>query len=434
MKTHCSFPHHLAIFLRLLALLAALSIAAPSAKAANAAVLMAGNYPGPPAFDDTLSPSMFALAANLATWPNWTRGPGGNIVELPGNTTPAQFLAAIDPYLAGGPKELDKGDFFLLFYFGHGGFYSTDETLAPANERLPALNIWEEGPSFPNGSAFSDNKLTEKFRQFKPGVIKAFVNISCFSGGLWNGNNPLGRGDLEQVPNTILMASSIEALPTLTGNLGPRPWEPHYLRRLIFNLARNGRRSLTRAQWHALSFVPGTVTGFRLDDPNDAASYAMQLSADQEEVLTSSGPVEEMDSTLAGNSFKLSINYTQAANSVTVSWPSEYIGAMLQRTFNLNPPITWVDLPATLTTNRFTVAVGGARRCDDVLQLRSGLAEAVVRDGCESPHDEPSIRRAGEPHRRARRIEPYDFVHVRAGLQPDDHSHGPERTAHDLRL
>ena len=37
-----------------------------------AAVLFAGDYPGPPAFDDHLSFSRIAFANNLRTWPNWT--------------------------------------------------------------------------------------------------------------------------------------------------------------------------------------------------------------------------------------------------------------------------------------------------------------------------------------------------------------------------
>ena len=237
---------------------------APQSHAVNyAAVLFAGDYPGPPAFDDHLSISRDAFAANLATWPNWTRGAGGNIVELAGNTTAQQYLDAITPYTAGGAKALGNGDFFMLFYFGHGTFSANDGLGNPASESVPpAYNIWEEGLYFPDGSVISDNALTAKFKTFAPGVFKVFVNISCFSGGFWNGNNPGGIGDLEQVPHTLLMASSIEPLSTMTGNLPPRTWEPLYLRNLILNLARNGRLNMTLAQWHYRSFVPGTVTGF----------------------------------------------------------------------------------------------------------------------------------------------------------------------------
>jgi RHS repeat-associated protein/uncharacterized repeat protein (TIGR01451 family) len=326
----------------------------------SAAVLFAGDYPGPPAFDDHLSISRDALAANLATWQNWKRGAGGNIVELAGNTTAQQFLDAITPFTAGQPKALGNGDFFLLFYFGHGGFYGNDGQGNPANERVPAFNIWEEGLHFPDASVVSDNQLTAKFKTFAPGVYKVFVNISCFSGGFWNGNNPGGLGDLEQVPRTVLMASSIEPLTTLTGNLSPRTWEPLYLRNLILNLARNGRQSLTLAQWHYSSFVPGTVTGFRFDDPGDPAYYAIQTTADQEETLVTDDP-GSMDSTAAGAPPALSISEDSLNGTVTVSWPIEYLGARVQQRSTLNPT-NWTDVSGSTGTNRLVVVPAGTAR------------------------------------------------------------------------
>jgi len=66
------------------------------------AVMVAPNYPGGPAFYDNLALSRAALASAFATWPNWRRGLGGNIVELPGNTNRTAFLNAFAPFIAGG--------------------------------------------------------------------------------------------------------------------------------------------------------------------------------------------------------------------------------------------------------------------------------------------------------------------------------------------
>jgi len=340
----------------IVALVLTLGLSQGVAATQYAAVLFAGDYPGPPSFDDQLSLSRAAFANNLRTWPNWT-APGATINELPGNTTAQQFLDAITPFTAGGATPLQKGDFFMLFYFGHGGFYGTDGLGNAANERPPAYNVWEEGLSFPGGSVVSDNALTAEFKLFNPGVNKVFVNISCFSGGFWNGNNPGGTGDLEQVPGTLLMASSIEPLCTMTGNLPPRTWEPLYLRNLIANLARNGRPTLTLAQWHYLSWVPGTVTGLRFDDPSDPASYAMQLTVDQEEALTTDDPTES-DDAMAGPQPTLSISYNPSNQTATISWPVEYLGSTLQSIANL-AATNWINLPFTTKVNSYVVPASG---------------------------------------------------------------------------
>jgi RHS repeat-associated protein/uncharacterized repeat protein (TIGR01451 family) len=343
-----------------------------AAAAQYAAVLFGGDYPGPPSFDDHLSLSRAALANNLRTWPNWT-GPGATIMELPGNTTGPQFLDAITPFTAGGATPLQRGDVFILFYFGHGGFYSTDGQGNRASERPPAYNVWEEGLSFPGGSVVSDNMLTEEFKLFNPGVNKVFINISCFSGGFWNGNNPGGIGDLEQVPDTLLMASSIEPLCTLTGGLPPRTFEPVYLHNLIANLARNGRPTMTFAQWHYQSWVPGTVTGFRFDDPSDPASYAIQLTVDQEEALTTDDPTESDDAAMGPQPI-LSISYDTTNQTATISWPFEFVGSTLQSINNLDST-NWVTVSGSTNTNSVTVPVNGVAQF-----FRLSLASLLVAD------------------------------------------------------
>ena len=355
----------------------------------NVAVLFAGDYPGPPAFDDHLSLSRAALANNLRTWPDWT-APNSTIVELPGNSTGQQFLDAITPFTAGGATPLAKGDFFLLFYFGHGGFYSTDGAGHAASERPPAYNVWEEGLAFPGGTGVSDNVLTTTFKQFAPGVNKVFVNISCFSGGFWNGNNPGGIGDLEQVPNTLLMASSIEPLCTLTGNLPPRTWEPLYLRNLIANLARNGRASMTLAQWHYLSWVPGTVTGSRFDDPGDPASYAIQSTVDQEESLATDDPAE-VDDLAVGPSPTLSIAYDATNHTAIISWPGEYLGSTLQTVGNLLDT-NWLSIPNSTNTNSMVVNVSATAQF-----FRLYLTSMVVADLQMTMTGTPNSVNVGRP-------------------------------------
>jgi hypothetical protein len=209
-----------------------LSLAAAPADAAFRAVMMAGNYlTNRETFDDRLDLSRDALAATFATWPNWSRGMNGNIDELPGNATAAQFLNAIAPYEANGARAMAAGDTFVLFYFGHG-----DTRMVQGNERVPAISRNDEFLHFPNASIVTDNELKTHFASFAPGVHKLFINISCHSGGFWNGTEMGAAGDLEQVANTGLIASSREDQNTFAGFI-PNPlirwWEPTLLASLI---------------------------------------------------------------------------------------------------------------------------------------------------------------------------------------------------------
>lgn len=219
-------------------------VAASSAWAINfGAVMLAGNYPGGPTFDDNLQPSRDALAASFALWPNWQRGPGGNIVELPGNTGAQGFLNAI----TNRGNMLGAGDLLVVFYFGHGGWRANAEN-------PPALNSRDEQLVLGDNSKITDDAMAATLNGLNPGLYKLFINISCFSGGFWGGND---AGDLERVPRTILMRSSREDQLTYTGGLAPRPNEPLYLRNLIFTARTNAFRSILT--WHLASAVFGSA-------------------------------------------------------------------------------------------------------------------------------------------------------------------------------
>ncbi|HWX22256.1 MAG TPA: RHS repeat-associated core domain-containing protein [Candidatus Binatia bacterium] len=355
--------------LRLLFLVLALVLvkAAPAlAGQRNAAVLFAGDYPGGAVFDDHLSLSSFRFAQALLTWPNWQPGPNARITLLPGNASPQQFIAAITDFAAGGANELQAGDFILVLYFGHGGYFGLGDPTAERYLSFPPVYLW--WPVFPFyyvpvavQQGITDNQLAAVFNSFKPGVMKAFINISCYSGGFW-GVDPSLAGDLALVPNMLLMASSIETLPTMTGNLPPYYWEPTYLHNLINNLYRNGRRSLTLAQWHFASFVPGIVTGFRFDEPADPNFYALQVTADQEEMLYTDSP-QCMDCPVAGEAMNLSISFDPTNNTVTVSWPSEYLGAQLQQANALLlTGSAWTNVANSTATNSLVLPVAGVAR------------------------------------------------------------------------
>jgi hypothetical protein len=193
-----------------------------SAQAARSqAVLYGGNYAGGPAFDNNLQLSAQALAANMSLWGNWDWGAGLNNIDVLGGAGGAvQFKAALDPYQAGGANQLNAGDFMLVFYFGHGGFQgdvAASVNGGRVNENAPALTLNDEYLAFPDRSMLWDDEMAAEMLQFNPGVYKLFVNISCFSGGFWGGND---EGDLETVPLMALMRSSPEVLPTMTGGLG----------------------------------------------------------------------------------------------------------------------------------------------------------------------------------------------------------------------
>src|SRR5690242_19878356 len=229
------------------------------------AIMVAPNYPGGPAFDDNLALSRAALASAFATWPNWRRGLGGNIVELPGNTNRTAFLNAFAPFIAGGSEALQAGDLFVLFYFGHGSYYQDSET-------PPALNPYDEGLAFPSSKVLDDD-MRAKFGQFNPGVFKLFIDVSCFSGGMWNGYDAVGGGDLEQEPRSILMSSSRENQFTFVGGVLRRWWEPIFLVKLINTaLTFDHTQTLSIANYYALSAASGSAVNasrFAEGDPGE---------------------------------------------------------------------------------------------------------------------------------------------------------------------
>lgn len=263
------------------------------------AVLVAPNYPGGLTFDDNLAISRSVFARGLSTWANWRRGPGGNIDELPGNATAAQFLNAFVPYQAGGAHALGNGDVFLAFYFGHG---STGPR-SPGNdaEQVPALNIWDESMVFGDKSFITDDVMMAAFAAFNPGVYKIFIDVSCFSGGMWNGNdNPvISVGDLEKVPRSILLSSSRENQFTFTGGIFPRPWEPLFLVNMINTLFfANHGRDLSLGEFFVRSFAAGSaINASRLAEDNLPPGdelWELLVSGDFESALFSNVPLDEL--------------------------------------------------------------------------------------------------------------------------------------------
>jgi len=265
------------------------------------AVMVAPNYHGGPTFDDNLVLSRSAMASAFATWVNWRRGPGGNIVELPGNTGHATFLNAFTPFVAGGAQTLGDGDLFVFFYFGHG-------TPLLDAERFPALNSHDEALAFPDNTFVTDDEMRAVFNAFDPGVFKLFIDVSCFSGGMWNGNDLGGGGDLEQGTRTILMSSSRENQFTFAGGVGPRPWEPLFLVNLI-NTARfaDHRRGLSIAEYYTRSATRGSALNasrFQEGDPVETPPPGNELwdtlaSGDFESGFFSNVPLAELPQLVA---------------------------------------------------------------------------------------------------------------------------------------
>ncbi|MBX3667037.1 MAG: hypothetical protein KF778_01435 [Rhodocyclaceae bacterium] len=261
------------------------------------AVMVAPNYPGGPGFDDHLDLSRAAFAAGLSTWANWRRGPGGNIDELAGNATAADFLNAMTPYQAGGAQALQAGDLFFGFYFGHGA----TGPFSPGNvgEQAPALSVWDESMIFGNPSSITDDQFTAAMGAFNPGVFKFIIDISCFSGGFWNGNDVNGAGDLEQVPRTILIVSSSELQSTYTSGIGPRPWEPLLLVRMINTLFfAPHNRNLSIAEFYARSAVAGAaINANRFDEstlPPGDALWSEIVSGDFDSSMLANFSLDEL--------------------------------------------------------------------------------------------------------------------------------------------
>lgn len=278
------------------------------------AIMVAPNYVGGPAFDDNLALSRAELAAAFASWPNWRRGLGGNIVELPGNTNRTRFLNAFAPFLAGGGEALQAGDLFVVFYFGHGSKYDFSRKNPPFRdvEQIPAFDTFDEGPFFPDKSFVTDDLMRATFGQFNPGVFKLFINVSCFSGGLWFGNDATGGGDLEREPRSILLSSSRESQSTYVGLIPPRLWEPRFLVNMI-NVARFADHTvgLSIGQFYALSAAFGTAANAsRFGDPDPDPGedppagddlWAIPASGDFESEMEANVPESEMPDLLTAS-------------------------------------------------------------------------------------------------------------------------------------
>lgn len=247
-------------------------------------VMLGANYAGGASFDDNLSLSMERLAASFATWGNWQRGEGGNIVELSGDTNSEGLVNAISPFTSTGSNALADGDLFVLFYFGHGG---NDSGIF--EDEYGAETIGDEYLALPDGSRLSDDDLTDIFNEFNEGVVKLFINISCHSGGFWGGGDWFSAGDLEESSQSVLMSSSGEDELTYAGGTGAFSWEPEYLSNLIDNMRYDGTtESLTIQQLHDLSTASGSAINahaFRDWDELQSGEYHSALYANNLENL-----------------------------------------------------------------------------------------------------------------------------------------------------
>ena len=56
------------------------------------------------------------------------------------------------------------------------------------------------------------------------------------------------------------------------------------------------------------------------------------------------------------------VSVSRTNGNIVLSWPTEYLGRRLQQTFDLTPPRTWTDIPASVTTNRLSLSGTGTSR------------------------------------------------------------------------
>lgn len=162
-----------------------------------------------------------AIYEILKRFPNWVE------------TNPPPLI--LDPYTSGNvnrksliddlndiKSKLQKGDNFIFYFNGHGGFPMSpggDETpiviSAGSFWSVPIINTQDEYLDLQDGpfsNDFSDNDLTDCLNDPKWDFVNKLILIdACHSGGFWGDEyNVTDSGDLEELPRSALLASSPE--------------------------------------------------------------------------------------------------------------------------------------------------------------------------------------------------------------------------------
>lgn len=234
---------------------------APEASATTFKAVMIGvNYPGGPAFDDNARDSAVALRTAMASWKNWIYP---NMTLMDADTTATEFTDKITEV----GNTLGAGDGLFVFYFGHNHQGATNA--GRINELETSANNWDEALHFQDDSLLSDDDLTATLSALDPDLNVIATIVGCWSEGFWNGNDIDGAGDLSSRNKTVAMWAASETQVVGSGNMGPRPNEPLYLKNLIDNAWRNGRQNnLDVKNWANASQTNDSGFGGRFGDPD----------------------------------------------------------------------------------------------------------------------------------------------------------------------
>jgi len=140
-----------------------------------------------------------ALRDVMLTWDNW-KAPGAIITLLGAKASSTDINGAL------GGAGVGSDDFFLFYYSGHGSFTTneSDETVPPALDKSDETLYASGSPH-----QYWDDRARSDFGGYPADAYKLAVLDSCYSGGFWNGadTGPAPQGDLEKVPQTVLLAS-----------------------------------------------------------------------------------------------------------------------------------------------------------------------------------------------------------------------------------
>lgn len=142
-----------------------------------------------------------SIKDGLLGWYNWI---AIGSIEYMKNPTNLQILDKLNEYT----NKISDDDFFLFWYSGHGDFeknavFRQNELVAQGK----ALDKFDEGIKISNYPMVYDDQIADP--NFMGGIKgdKLAIFASCFSGGMWGGND---EGDLEKLSNIAVYASSTE--------------------------------------------------------------------------------------------------------------------------------------------------------------------------------------------------------------------------------
>lgn len=272
-----------------------------------------------------------AVFQKLASLPAWAHSSVGNTTGI---ITFQRFTDHIRPQIESALQAMQvrDGDTIVFYYNGHGTVYNPSEnggetpvdvTIA-GGETLPA-HVGDEYIT----EDMSDDDLRYLFDSTinKPkwaGVFKLFLFDCCYSGG-FAGTSSADYGDIEKIPNAVLLAACAEGKLAQGIKADMGVWTKHCLLPAL-----GSGFSPTKIHDFIVTQIPAITLIYQgqnlpvLGSPGEIASFIPLLPT----MVASEGT--NVSASILPNVPLPSINITRQDNEITVRWPATSSGYILE--------------------------------------------------------------------------------------------------------